>query len=177
MEPAAGVMLTEFLGTDLGRISHELDKLLLTLPDGQNRITPDHVETNIGISKEFNSFELTKAMAKRNVVKANRIIIYFGQNQKMNNINQTISALFYFWSKVLAMHFMKNESNAAIAKALQINPYFMGDYQVATRNYNRTKVVEIISILREFDLKSKGYNNPSTPADELLQEMVFRIMH
>ncbi len=177
MEPSAGIMLTEYLGSDLAKISHELDKLLLTLPEGVDRITPDHVETNIGISKEFNNFELTKALAKRNVVKANRIIMYFGQNQKVNNINMTISALFYFFSKVLGLHFMKNESNATIAKALQIPPFFVGDYQIATKNYSRTKVVEIISILREYDLKSKGYNNPSVPGDELLQEMIFKIIH
>ena len=177
MDPSAGVMLTEYLGSDLAKISHELDKLLLTLPEGVNKITPDHIETNIGISKEYNNFELTKALAKRNILKANRIITFFGQNQKVNNINMTISSLFYFFSKVLGVQFMRDESNAAIAKALQIPPYFMGDYQFAAKNFSRTKVVEIISILREYDLKSKGYNNPSTPADELLQEMVFKIMH
>lgn len=177
MEPAAGVMLTEYLGSDLAKISHELDKLLLTLPEGSKRITPEHVETNIGISKEFNNFELMKALAKKNVLKANRIIHHFGQNQKVNNINMTISSLFYFFSKVLALHFLRNESNSSIAKALQINPYFINDYQVASKNYPRGKVVEIISILREFDLKSKGYNNPSVPEDQLLQEMIFKILH
>ncbi len=177
IEPSAGIMLTEYLGSDLAKISHELDKLLITLPKGESRITADHVETNIGISKEFNNFELMKALAKKNVLKANRIILYFGQNQKVNNINMTISSLFYFFSKVLAIHFMRNESNASIAKALQIPPFFMGDYQIASKNYTRSKVVEIISILREYDLKSKGYNNPSVPADELLQEMIFKILH
>ena len=177
IEPAAGVMLTEYLGSDLAKISHELDKLLITLPAGVDKINQDHVETNIGISKEFNNFELTKALAKKNALKANRIVQYFGQNQKVNNINMTISSLFYFFSKVLAIFFMKNESNAAIAKALHIPPFFMGDYQLATKNYSRTKVVEIISILREYDLKSKGYNNPSVPSDELLQEMIFKILH
>jgi len=177
MDPAAGIMLTEYLGPDLSKITHELNKLILTLPEGTNRITPAHVETNIGISKEYNNFELMKALAKKNVLKANRIVQFFGQNQKVNNINMTISSLFYFFSKVLAIHFMKNESNSSIAKTLQINPFFVGDYQAASNNYSKAKVAEIISILREYDLKSKGHNNPSVPHDELLQEMIFKILH
>ncbi|MCK5821209.1 MAG: DNA polymerase III subunit delta [Bacteroidales bacterium] len=177
IEPSAGVILTEFLGNDLGKITNELDKLILTLPEGQKKIHADHIEENIGISKDFNHFELMKALAKKNILKANRIIEYFGKNQKLNNINQTISSLFYFFSKVLALHFIQSTSNREIAATLQINPYFLGDYQAATRNYSRVKTVEIISILREFDLKSKGYGNPSVPADQLLQEMIFKIMH
>lgn len=177
IEPSAGIMLTEYLGSDLARITHELDKLLITMPEGKNRITPDHIETNIGISKEFNNFELMKALAKRNVLKANRIIQYYGHSQKVNSINMTISSLFYFYSKVLALYFMKNETNAAIAKALQIPQFFVSDYQIASKNYSRSKVVEIISILREYDLKSKGYNNASVPPGELLQEMIFKILH
>ncbi len=177
MEPAAGVMLTEYLGSDLAKISHELDKLLLTLPEGVSHITSEHVEINIGISKEFNNFELMKSLAKKNVLKANRIIQHFGQNQKVNNINMTISSLFYFFSKVLAIYFLRNETNASIAKTLQINPFFIVDYQVASKNYSRAKVVEIISILREYDLKSKGYYNTSVPEYELLQEMIFKILH
>lgn len=177
IDPSAGVILTEFLGNDLGKISNELDKLILTLPQGQNKIHADHIEENIGISKDFNHFELMKALAKKNILKANRIIEYFGKNQKLNNINQTISSLFYFFSKVLALHFMQSTSNREIASTLHINPYFIGDYQTATRNYSKVKTVEIISILREFDLKSKGYGNPSVPADQLLQEMIFKIMH
>ncbi len=177
IEPSAGVILTEYLGNDLGKIANELDKLILTLPEGEAKILAEHIEKNIGISKEFNNFELMKALAKKNVLKANRIINYFGENQKVNHINQTISSLYYFFSKVLALHFMQANSNREIASVLQINPYFVSDYQTATRNFSRTKVVEIISILRDFDLRSKGYNNPSVPADELLQEMIFKILH
>jgi len=177
IEPSAGVILTEYLGNDLAKITNELDKLILTLPEGQNKIQAEHIEQNIGISKDFNHFELMKALAKKNILKANRIIQYFGENQKLNNINQTISSLFYFFSKVLALHFMQSSSSREIATTLQINPYFIGDYQSAARNYSRIKTVEIISILREFDLKSKGYGNPSVPADQLLKEMIFKIMH
>lgn len=177
IEPTAATILTEFLGTDLAKISNELDKLIITLPEGQSRIVTDHIEKNIGISKDYNNFELTKALAKRNILKANRIVQHFGSNQKLNNINMTISALYYFFSKVLALHFMQNPSSREIASTLQINPYFVGDYQIAAKNFSRSKTVEIISILRDFDLKSKGYENPSTSADELLKEMIFRILH
>jgi len=177
IEPSAGAILTEFLGNDLGKITNELNKLILTLPEGENKIRADHIEKNIGISKDFNHFELMKALGKKNILKTNQIIEHFGKNQKLNNINQTISSLFYFFSKVLALHFMQSSSNREIAATLQINPYFIGDYQTATRNYSKVKTVEIISILREFDLKSKGYGNPSVPADQLLQEMIFKIMH
>lgn len=177
IDPSAGLILTEYLGNDLGKISNELDKLILTLPKGQNKIQADHIEENIGISKDYNHFELMKALAKKNILKANRIIQYFGENQKLNNINQTISSLFYFFSKVLALHFMQSTSSREIAATLQINPYFVGDYQIATRNYSKVKTVEIISILRDFDLRSKGFGNPSVPADQLLQEMIFKIMH
>lgn len=177
IEPSAAVILTEYLGNDLAKISNELDKLIITLPEGENRIISEHIEKNIGISKDYNNFELTKALAKKNILKANRIIQYFGDNQKLNNINQTISALFYFFSKVLALHFMQNPSSREIASVLQINPFFVGDYQLAAKNFSKAKTVEIISILRDFDLKSKGYNNPSVPPEELLQEMIFRILH
>jgi len=177
IESSAGIILTEYLGNDLAKITNELDKLILTLPEGQKKIQAEHIEQNIGISKDFNHFELMKALAKKNILKANRIIQYFGENQKLNNINQTISSLFYFFSKVLALHFMQSSSSREIATTLQINPYFIGDYQSAARNYSRIKTVEIISILREFDLKSKGYGNPSVPADQLLKEMIFKIMH
>ena len=177
IEPVAANILTEFLGNDLSKISNELDKLIITLPEGQNKIQPDHIEKNIGISKDYNNFELMKALAKRNVLKANRIIQYFGDNQKMNDINQTIGSLYYFFSKVLALHFMENTSNREIASTLQINPFFVQDYVAATQKFSKAKTVEIISILRDFDLKSKGYGNPSVPPAQLLQEMIFRILH
>lgn len=177
IEPSAASILTEYLGNDLAKISNELDKLIITLPQNTNKIISEHIEKNIGISKDYNNFELMKALAKKNVLKVNRIIQYFGDNQKLNDINQTIGSLYYFFSKVLALHFMQNPTNREIATTLQINPYFIGDYQTATRHFNRAKTVEIISILREFDLKAKGYGNPSVPPDQLLQEMIFRILH
>ncbi|MCD6347201.1 MAG: DNA polymerase III subunit delta [Bacteroidales bacterium] len=177
IEPKASSTLTEYLGNDLAKISNELDKLILTLPEGESKITPVHIEKNIGISKDFNNFELMKALATKNILKANRIIQYFGENQKLNHISLTIGSLYYFFSKVLALHFMQSTSNREIASNLQINSYFVQDYQQAVKNYSRSKTVEIISILRDFDVKSKGFDNPSVPADELLLEMIFRILH
>lgn len=177
IEPLAANILSEYLGNDLSKISNELDKLIITLPEGTTKIQPDHIEKNIGISKDYNNFELMKALAKRNILKANRIIQYFGDNQKLNDINQTIGSLYYFFSKVLALHFMDPSSKREVSSVLQVNPFFVGDYVTAAKNFSRAKTVEIISILRDFDLKSKGYGNPSVPRDQLLQEMIFRILH
>jgi len=177
IEPGAAMILNEYIGNDLSRISHELDKLLITLPGSTPKITPDHIEQNIGISKEYNNFELMKAMARKNIAKTYRIINYLGDNQKQNHINLTISSLFYFFSKVLALHFMKDRSTRKVASALQINSYFVPDYLQAIQNYSRKKVVEIISILREYDLRSKGVNRVGTSESDLLKEMTYRILH
>ena len=177
IEPGAAMIINEYIGNDLSRIASELEKLRITLPEGQTKITPEQIEANIGISKDFNNFELMKALARRNTLKTYRIINYFGENQKQNHINLTISSLFYFFSKVMALHFMEDKSSRNISSTLQINAYFVSDYQQASRNYPRKKVVEIISILREYDLKSKGMGNLSASEGDLLKEMIFRILH
>ncbi len=177
IEPAAAMLLTEFLGNDLSKISNELQKLIITLPADENKITPAHIEKNIGISKDYNNFELQNALTKRNVLKANKIINYFGQNPGQNPITLTITSLYFFFSKVLMYHFLQDKSQRNIAATLKINPFFVKDYQMAARNYNTKKVVNIIGILREYDLKSKGVSNVSTPASDLLKEMVYKIMH
>ena len=177
IEPAAAMLLTEFLGNDLSKISNELQKLIITLPDDENKITPTHIEKNIGISKDYNNFELQNALTKRNVLKANKIINYFGQNPGQNPITLTITSLYFFFSKVLMYHFLQDKSQRNVAATLKINPFFVKDYQMAARNYNTKKVVDIIAILREYDLKSKGVRNLSTPTSDLLKELVYKIMH
>jgi DNA polymerase-3 subunit delta len=177
IDPAAAMLLTEFLGNDLSKISNELEKLMITLPDDQNQITSEHIEKNIGISKDYNNFELQNALTKRNKLKAYQIIHYFGKNPGQNPITLTITSLYFFFSKVLMYHFLKDKSQRNVAATLQVNPYFVKDYQLAAKNYNTKKVVDIIDILREYDLKSKGVSNYSTPAAELLKEMVYKIMH
>lgn len=174
--PKASAMLTEYLGTDLSKIANELDKLLLNLEDGLE-ITPKHIEENIGISREYNTFELQDALGKHDVMKANRIVQGFSQNPKQHPLVVTISSLYNFYSKILTYHFLKDKSERSVASALRIHPFFVKDYQGAVRYYSARKTVEIIGNLREFDLKSKGLNNSSTSDGELLRELVYRILH
>ena len=172
----SGMLLTDFLGNDLSKISNELDKLILTLPNGETEITAKHIEKNIGISKDFNNFELQNALITKDILKANRIINYFSNNPKNNPIVLTISSLYYFFSRLLAYHAVKTKDKKTIASTLKINMFFIQDYQIATKNYNVKKVVEIISILREYDLKSKGVGNVSATQGELLKEMIMLIL-
>lgn len=177
IDPNGVMMINEFLGNDLGKIVNELEKLLLTMPENSNIITPDHIETNIGISKEYNNFELHKALAQKNVLKANRIVYYFSKNPNSNPITLTLTSLYYFFSKVLTFHFLKDKSRKSAAAALKVNPFFMGDYELAAKKYPPQKVVDIISCLREYDRKSKGMGNVSTTHGDLLKELVYKILH
>jgi DNA polymerase-3 subunit delta len=177
ISPEGAALLTEFLGNDLNKIVNELGKLMLTMPEGNNKITPDLIEKNIGISKEFNNFELQKAIVSRDVLKANRIIDYFDKNPKENPIIVTISSLFGYFSKIFMYHFLKDKSKGGVAAALKINPYFVTDYENAAKRFNPAKLVEIIAMLREYDLKSKGVGNSSASDGELLKELVFKMIH
>jgi len=177
IEPGAAMILTEYLGNDLARVTGEIDKLLITLPQGMTKITPEHIEQNSGISKDFNSFELVKALSRKNVLKANRIINYLGDNQKDNHISITISALFYYFGKLLAYHFLEDKSPRSVTSNLGINSYFVPDYEHGARNYPKKKVLVIISLLREYDLKSKGFGNVSAEPADLLKELIFKILH
>ena len=178
IDPGAGMLLNEYLGNDLSKIANELDKLIITLPDGEFNINTTHIERNIGISKDYNNFELHKALTQKNVLKANRIVNHFAHNQKDNPFTMTIATLYHFYSKVLTYHFIKNKGDKrSVASTLKVSPYFVGDYEKAARQYNPKKTVEIISLLREYDLKSKGYNNVSTSHGELLKELVYKILH
>jgi DNA polymerase-3 subunit delta len=157
-DPNASAMLTEYLGTDLHKIANELDKLLITLPAGKPLITTDLIEKNIGISKEFNNFELQKAIGERNIYKANLIVRYFASNPRDNPINVTIASLFSFFSKLLTYHYLADKSRNNVASVLKINPFFVKDYELSSSNYNARKSVEVISLLRSYDMKSKGYD-------------------
>ncbi len=176
IDPVASALLTEFLGTSLSKVSNELDKLIISLPRG-SKIMAKHIEENIGISKDFNNFELQNALVKKDVVKANQIVNYFDKNQKENPIILTISSLFTFYKRLLIYHFLKDKNPRSIAANLQINPYFVKDYQLAAKRYNTKKTVAIISWLREYDMKSKGYNNASAGPGDLLKELIFKILH
>lgn len=173
--PKASQMLVEFLGTDLSKISNELDKLQIVLPKG-TQISPEHIEENIGISKDFNNFELIKAIGENNIKKAHQIVIYFAENPKDNPMVVTVSLLFNFFSKLLYFHGMNDHSPRNVASALKINPYFVNDYITAGRNFPMRKVSSVIATLRDFDVKSKGVGANSVPQGDLLKELLVRIM-
>jgi len=174
--PQAAAMLSEYLGADLSKVANELDKLIISMPAG-TQITPDDIEKNIGISKEFNVFELQNALGERDVLRANRIVNYFGANPSSNPIQVVTSSLFSYFSKILNYHFLEDKSQNNVASVLQVHPFFVKTYIAAAKNYNIKKLVEIISILREFDMKSKGWGNVSTPSEDLQREMIYRILH
>ncbi len=176
VEPKAAQMLVEFLGTNLSKISNELDKLTTILPKG-TIITPEHVEENIGISKDFNNFELRKAIGDRDILKANRIINYFAQNPKNNPLVMTISLLNSFFTQLLIYHGLQNKSRENVAKALGVRPYFVPDYISAARNYPMRKVAQIIAMLRDADVKSKGVGASNQSQGDILKELLFKMMH
>ena len=176
IEPKAALMLVEFLGTDLSKINNELEKLITILPK-DSIISPSHIEENIGISKDFNNFELRKAVGEKQVVKANRIINYFAENPKNNPIVMTISLLNSFFTQLLQYHGLQSKDKMSVAKALGVNPYFVSDYATAAKNYPMRKVSQIIGLLREADVKSKGVGANGMPQADILKELLFKIMH
>jgi len=176
ISPKAGIMLAEYLGSDLSKIVNEINKLILNIP-GKTEINDDLIEKNIGVSKDFNIFELQNAIGSRNISKANRIANYFAANPKENPLVKTITILFGYFSKLLIYQQLKDKSKNSVASALSVHPFFVKDYQVAARNYSLGKLTKIISLLREYDLKSKGVNNISTTDGELLKEFLFKILH
>ncbi|MEM9679723.1 MAG: DNA polymerase III subunit delta, partial [Bacteroidota bacterium] len=143
ISPKAAQMLVEFLGTDLGKIDNELNKLKIILPQG-TQITPEHIEENIGISKDFNNFELRKAVGERNTHKAFRIAKYFADNPKDNPMVVTVSLLFNFFSQLLHFHGLNDKSPRSVASALKINPYFVNEYITAARHYPMKKVSGVV---------------------------------
>lgn len=177
IDAEAAELLTEFLGNDLSCIAHELDKLIIVLPEGTKMITKLHIERNIGISKDYNNFELQKALGQKNVAKVYRIVDYFNKNPKASPFTMTVSMLFNFFSKLLTYHFIHDKSKQSVASSLGINPYFVAEYESASKRYNPAKVVSIISYLREYDIKSKGVGSGNIPEGELLKELVFKILH
>jgi len=176
IEPRASQLLTEFLGNDLGKIANEVEKMMINLPV-QTQITADHIQQFIGISKDYNNFELQAAIGRRDVLKTNRIVNYFAANPKDNPLVMTIALLGGYFSKVLTYHYLPDKSQNNVAAALKVNPFFVKDYTLAAGNYPPGKTMDVISLLRQYDLRSKGFEGNSTEEGELLKEMVFRIIH
>jgi DNA polymerase-3 subunit delta len=176
IDEKATALLAEFLGTDLSRIVGELDKLIITKPANSNQITTDLIERNIGISKEFNNYELQNALMRGDVTKANQIIFYFAQNPKNNPLVVTISVLFSFYSNLLLYHYTEDKSEMNMSRRLGVHSFFVKDFRMAASKYNAWKCMQNISLLREFDAKSKGVGS-TEPDGELLKELIFKLTH
>lgn len=175
--PQASQILTDSLGTELGKVANELNKLVIAVKD-TNHITPHHIEKNIGISKDFNLFELQDALTTRNIYKANQIIKYFGANLQQHPIQMTIAVLFGFYSKLFAIHFLNDKSENGIRSKIGGGSFYVKKLITASKKYNPTQLYQIIGIFREYDLKSKGMGI-STLVDpaELQKEMIYKILH
>lgn len=178
IEPKASEMMAEFVGTDLNRMAGELEKLIITLPAGQKRITAEQIERNIGISKDYNNFELRNALIEKDVFKANQIVKYFEDNPKNNPLQVTLAVLFNFFSNLMLAYYAPDKSDQGIAGQLGLrSPWQAKDYMAGMRKYTGVKVMQIIGAIRTCDAKSKGIDNPSTPDGELLRELVYFILH
>src|SRR5690606_10935285 len=155
IHPQAAAMMTEYLGTDLSKIANEINKLILNVPQEQE-IQPLHIEQYIGISKDFNVFELQSALARRNVVKAMQIVDYFAANRKSNPLPVVIGNLGNYFTKILKYHYLPDKSPQVAAKQLGVHTFFLKEYEMAARNFNRKKTFEVIHYLSTYDLKTKG---------------------
>ncbi|MCY1234543.1 DNA polymerase III subunit delta [compost metagenome] len=174
IEPKAAAMLVDFLGTDLSKIANELDKLAIILPQGST-VTPEIIEENIGFSKDFNVFELRKAIGEKNIKKAYQIAQYFADNPKDNPLVLTVGQTFGFFIQLLKYHGLKDRNPKNVASALGINPFFVKEYDVAIKNYPMKKVSQIVASLRDIDVKSKGVGANGLPPGDLMKEMLANI--
>jgi DNA polymerase-3 subunit delta len=179
IDPKSTQMIADNIGSDLSRLTSELDKVVLSLDQKDRRVTPQIVEDQIGVSKEFNGYELRDAIVNRNVYKANLIIKYFDENPKAGSIYSFLPMLFnYFQNLMIAFYAPNNKSQEGVAEWLELrNAWSAKEYMTGMRNYSGMKVMQIISKLREIDAKSKGLDNPNTPPGELMKELIFYILH
>ena len=172
------LMLRESIGADLARMAGEIDKLAITLPQGTTAITPELIEEHIGISKEYNNFELQAAIINKDIYKANRIINYFAQNPKKNPIQMTLALLFGFFSNVMMCYYAPEKSERGIAEFLGLkNTWGVGDYMKAMQNYRAMHVMEILHQIRMADARSKGVEGAQVPDCEIMRELLYRILH
>lgn len=178
IEPKASEMMAEFVGADLSRMAGELDKLVITLTPGVRRVTPEQIEKNIGISKDYNNYELRSAIVTRDVLKSNRIIKYFAENPKTNPIQMTLSVLFGFFSNLMLAYYAPEKTEQGIAGQLGLKSTWQArEYMAAMRMYSGVKVMQIIGEIRYCDAKSKGVENASLSDADLLRELVYKILH
>jgi DNA polymerase-3 subunit delta len=176
ISPKACALLAEYLGADLGRIMNEIEKLVINIPE-DSTISEEIIERNIGISKDYNVFELQNALGKMDVLRANRIITHFAANPKQHPTVVVLTVLFNFFIKLMIYHQLKDKSRNNAASALSVHPFFVKDYSEAAANYSMRKLRTIIALFREYDLKVKGVNNATTEDGQLLKELVYKILH
>ena len=172
----ACMLLIESLGNDLGRIVKELEKLAVLIEKG-TIINENHIEENIGISKDYNVFELTNAVANKDNLKALKIVDYFEHNPKAADLVFVISNLFKFFSQIMRIHFLPNKSREAVAQALGVHPFVAGELTNVKNKYDPRKIAANIALIHEYDLKSKGVGNTSATQGELMREMVYQLIH
>ena len=179
IDPKSTQMIADSIGPDLSRLTGELEKVILSLADKDKRVTPQVVEDQIGVSKDFNPFELRDALVNRNVLKANQIIKYFDENPKSGGLFALLPLLFnYFQNLMLAHYCPQKGSQEALAQWLDMkSAWGAREYITGMKNYSGMKVMQIISKMREVDAKSKGLDNPNTPPGELMKELIFFILH
>ena len=179
IEPKAIQMIADSIGADLSRLTGEMDKVLLSLSEQDRRVTPQVVEDQIGVSKDFNAFELRDAIVNRNIFKANQIVKYFDDNPKAGSIYSFLPMLFnYFQNLMIAYYCPQKGSQEALAAWLELRSSWAArDYMTGMRNYTGMKVMQIIAKIREMDAKSKGLDNPNTPPGELMKELLFFVFH
>ena len=178
MDPKATEMMADFVGTDLSRMAGELDKLVITQPEGQTLITPEQIEKNIGISKDYNNIELRNAIVQKDIFKANQIIKYFEDNPKSNPIQMTLAYLFSFFSNLMLAYYAPDKTENGVAAFLGLKtPWQAKDYVTGMRKYSGVKTMNIIHEIRYTDAKSKGVGNPSIENGDLLKELIFKILH
>jgi len=177
IDDKAVIMLTDFLGTDLSKVANEIDKLRITMPPGSVRITPELIEKNIGISKDFNVFELQDALMNRDVLKANRIVQYFADNKKSNPIQMVLAQLFNFFSNLMLFHYLPQKTADAAAVEFKIHPFIAKNYVKAAQSFNAWKTIYILGYIRETDARSKGVNSAGVDDKDLYKELIFKILH
>lgn len=176
IQPNAMMMLSEYIGNNLSRLSNEIDKLLLNIGEDKKSIDEKIISKYIGISKEYNVFELQKSLGQKNIFKSNQIIHYFASNPKNNPVIPIISSLYQYFSKLMRVKMSKDKSQFHLAKILKVNPFFVKDYLNAERNYRLSKLVNIIYYLHKADLQSKGIDSRLTEK-QILKELIFKILH
>lgn len=179
IEHKAAMMMAEHIGSDLNRLTSELDKVLISLPENARHITPEVVEKQVGVSKDFNAFELREAIIHRDIFKANQIVDYFDKNPKSGSIFAFLPLLFtYFQNLMIAYYAPVKNDEKAVAAFLELNSVWgVKDYLTGMRNYSGVKTMHIINKIREIDAKSKGLDNPNTPVSDLMRELIFFILH